>query len=105
MLDRKIVLLEEILHNEDRKQIKGMVNDYYKQHVSTLKEEIFQVLDLSSKNIKTDMESIEFKIKTFQDWFREIITPELAVMRAQISDEIKTREESDEDLLMVLHKY
>ena len=41
------MLLEEILHNEDRKQIKGMVNDYYKQHVSTLKEEIFQVLDLS----------------------------------------------------------
>lgn len=49
--------------------------------------------------------SISPRLKTFQSWFKETVTPELAVLHNELEKEGRIRGEADENILQVLSKY
>ncbi|CAD7940378.1 unnamed protein product [Amoebophrya sp. A120] len=105
VLDKKMDALEDKFVGEVGVPIRVQIDDAWRGKAHELRDELTEYLDQGLRGTKTDTAELDMRFRSFHGWFKDVITPELAKMHAQLETEATVRENSDEALLSVLQKY
>ena len=93
VLDKKILLLEDIFHSQDQTQ--NRLSQAFKRTAEGVREECFDTLELVAKKNMERNDSVEKKLDKFLEWFESAISPQLQAMKGELERECKRREEGE----------
>ncbi|CAD7976540.1 unnamed protein product [Amoebophrya sp. A25] len=105
IMDKKLENLEEAALAEDKTPVRMQVENVWREKVLGWKEEFYHTLEASARGLRSELSDLDLRFKTFHNWFKDCITPELALIHSKLEVEASEREKNDESLLSCLSKY
>uniref|UniRef100_A0A0G4FBV9 Uncharacterized protein n=1 Tax=Chromera velia CCMP2878 TaxID=1169474 RepID=A0A0G4FBV9_9ALVE len=103
--DKKVTLLDELVHKDQNQHLLDQMSDQLVKTRKNVQEDLLESADAVTKLLRTEMQDLESRFAAFEKWFRENITPEIIALKGGLDNEMRTREEADEEVVGLLGRY